>query len=203
MFSALKRIFKSYFIAGLLLLGPLVISIYVLRVIIQAADSTLRTSQWLPVPIPGLGVLIGVCLILVAGFVGKNYLGRILFSSAGELFSRIPLVGAVYSSTRQVFETLLGSSNRQFGRVVIIPYPNDFSWTLAFVTAENLSPEIQSKFSEKMISVYVPTTPVPTAGFYLYVPTTKTISTSMSVDDAFKIIISIGLAQPQTLLKKE
>src|ERR1700677_4364720 len=114
MLTAIKRIFRSYFLTGLLVLGPLVISGYIIKIIIEATDSVLVTDRWLP--IPGLGVIVALIIILIAGFLGKNVLGRYLFTGAGDVMVRIPIIGTIYSSTKQVFETLFGGTNKQFGR---------------------------------------------------------------------------------------
>jgi uncharacterized membrane protein len=174
-------------------LGPLAVSYYIIKLIVDAADNALATGKWLPFDIPGLGLLIAIVIILVAGFLGKNVIGRYLFVGAGDVIVKIPVVGSIYSSTKQVFETLFGSQNRHFGRVVLINYPHTESWTLAFVTAEEPPEKIQNLFPEKVLSVYVPTTPNPTSGFYIFVPVTKTKPTRLTVDEAFKIIVSLGL----------
>ena len=191
MLASIKRIFRIYFLTGLLVLGPLVISGYIIKVIIETTDNILVTDRWLP--IPGLGVLIAVGIILLAGFLGKNVLGRYLFAGAGDVMVRIPIIGTIYSSTKQVFETLFGGTNKQFGRVVLINYPHQESWTLAFVTAENAPSEVQKLIKEPLLSVYVPTTPNPTSGFYMYIPKSKALATQMNVDEAFKVIVSLGL----------
>lgn len=191
MLATLKRIFRTYFLTGLLVLGPLVISGYIIKIIIETTDNILVTDRWLP--IPGLGFLIAIAIILLAGFLGKNVLGKYLFSGAGDLMIRIPVVGTIYSSTKQVFETLLGGQNKQFGRVVLINYPHAESWTLAFVTAENAPAEVQKLVKDPLLSVYVPTTPNPTSGFYMYIPKSKALATQINVDSAFKIIVSLGL----------
>jgi uncharacterized membrane protein len=193
MFQALKNIFKAYFLTGLLVLGPLAISYYVIKLIVDAADSTLATSKWAPINVPGFGLLIAIVIILFSGFLGKNVLGRYLFVGAGDVIRKIPVVGSIYSSTKQVFETLFDSEKRTFGRVVLVNYPHLESWSLAFVTSEEPPNKIENLFPEKVLSVYIPTTPNPTSGFYIFVPVSKTRPTSLTVDEAFKIIVSLGL----------
>src|SRR5271155_3499150 len=106
MINGLKRIFKSYFLTGLLVLGPLVVSGFIIMVIIETTDNILVTDKWLP--IPGLGILAALVIILLAGFLGKNVLGKYLFSGAGDILIKIPIIGAIYSSSKQVFEAILG-----------------------------------------------------------------------------------------------
>jgi uncharacterized membrane protein len=191
MLSGLKRIFKSYFLTGLLVLGPLVISGLIVKVIIETTDNILVTDKWLP--IPGLGIVAAFIIILIAGFLGKNVLGKYLFSGAGDVLIKIPIVGAIYSSSKQVFEAILGGQQKKFGRVVLINYPHEKSWALAFVTSETVPHEVQKLVPEPLLSVYVPTTPNPTSGFYMYIPCSKALETHMEVDDAFKTIVSLGL----------
>jgi uncharacterized membrane protein len=193
MFQTLKRVFRAYFLTGLLVLGPLVISVYVIKIIIDTADNVFVTNRWLP--LPGLGVFVALLLILLAGFLAKNVLGRFLFAGAGDVIARIPIIGGIYSSTKQVFEALLGNGNSQFGRVVLIPYPHNETFTLAFVTSETIPSHIQKLFPEPVLSVYVPTTPNPTSGFFLYVAKSKVRDTQFSVDTAFKEILSLGMAR--------
>ena len=201
--NAIKRIFKSYFLTGLLVLGPLVISGYIIKAIIETADTALNTANWLPFPIPGLGIVLALGIILLAGFLGRNVIGRFVFSSAGEIIGRVPVIGGIYSSTKQVFEALLGNKNRHFGRVVLVEYPHSQSWTLAFVTAEEAPKEIQAVSKNSLISVYVPTTPNPTSGFFLFVPRDRTVETSMTVDAGFKLILSLGIVHGSEKLKSK
>jgi uncharacterized membrane protein len=194
-FQAFKNIFKAYFVTGLLVLGPLVISIYIVKAIVDAADSALQTQKWLPFEIPGLGFILALVIILLSGFLAKNVFGRFLFASLGDLITRVPVVGGVYSSSKQIFEALFGGSKGQFGRVVMIQYPHPESWTLAFVTSETVPKEVKALQSNDLISVYVPTSPNPTSGFYLYVPRAQALDTQLSVEQAFKIILSLGMVQ--------
>lgn len=200
MFRSLKNIFKSYFVAGLLVLGPLVISGYVIKIIIEWADGTLQTTRWFPFPIPGLGVIIAIAIILFAGFLGRNLIGKYIFASAGELLTKIPVIGGIYSSVRQLFESLFSDHQKSFGRVVLVPYPHSATWTLAFVTSETVPAGVQSLVPERLLSVYVPTTPNPTSGFYIYVPHSQAKATNFTVEEAFKIIVSLGLVSPGSAL---
>lgn len=195
MFAKLKNIFKAYFGAGLLVLGPLAISIWIAKTVVETADEALQTARWMPVHIPGLGFAVAIVAILFAGFLGRNVLGKWIFLSAGEVLAKVPVVGAIYSSSRQVFETLLGGHQKSFGRVVVVSFPQGSTLALAFVTSETAPPEIQKLYEEPLLSVYVPTTPNPTSGFYLYVPKSQAKPTNLSVDEALKVIVSLGLVR--------
>jgi len=198
MWQGLKQIFKSYFVTGLLVLVPLFVSVRIVTWVIRTTDEMVATSAWMPFYIPGLGLVFAIVVILLAGFIGRNVVGRYLFNSTGEILNRIPVVGAIYSSTRQLMETVLGGSQKnKFGRVVLVEYPHPGSQTIAFVTSETVPQEILGFFPEPFLSVYVPTTPNPISGFYLYVPASKAKQVPMSVEEAFKLVVSLGLVPPR------
>ncbi len=196
MLNAFKKILQDYFLAGVLVLGPLAICYMVVKAVIEAADSALYTNHWMPVHIPGLGFLVSILLILFAGFLGRNILGRFIFGLASDGFSRIPILGSVYTSVKQILETLFVNQDKHFRRVVLVEFPQRAGWSLAFVTSEIIPDEIQKNFDQPMLSVFLPTTPIPTNGFYFFVARKDTKESSLSVEQAFKIIVSLGLVVP-------
>ncbi len=196
MWKSTKKVFKDYFLAGILVLGPLTICYLVVRAIIEGADNALNTAGWMPVRIPGIGVLVALIIILFAGFLGRNLFGRYLFNATADVLGRVPILGNIYKSTRQVFQTLFVNQGNHFSRVVLIEFPSRIGWSLAFVTSEVVPIEVQKLFSEKLLSVYVPTTPIPTNGFYIYLAQKDVRDTELSVEQAFKIIVSLGLVVP-------
>jgi uncharacterized membrane protein len=201
MWQGLKQIFKSYFVTGLLVLVPLFVSVRIFTWVIRSTDEMLATAQWMPYYVPGLGLLLALAIILIAGFIGRNVVGRYLFNSTGEIINHIPFVGTIYSSTRQLMETVLGGSTKnKFGRVVLVEYPHPGAQTIAFVTSESVPQEVAHFFSEPHLSVYIPTTPNPISGFYLYVPVAKARQVSMSVEEAFKLVVSLGLVPPKHVI---
>lgn len=195
MWKSIKRIFKNYFITGLIILGPLVISFWFLAFVVRSADRLIDTSGWLPFSIPGQGILVAVGLILTVGFLGRNFLGRFFFGSVGDVLAYVPVLGTVYKSMKQIFDSLLGERSKQFGKVVLVNFPTDSSWVLAFMTKAGTPPEVAQHFDEPMISVFMPTTPNPTSGYFMYVPKSKSRETDISVDTAFKYIVSMGLLE--------
>ena len=197
MWESLKSVFTKYFLAGLLVLVPISVSLWIIVWIVTATDELVATNQWLPFPIPGLGLLITVVVILLAGFVGKNVVGRYLFSSAGSIVNHIPVIGTIYTSASQMMETMLGGSPKKFGRVVLIEFPHPGCQTIAFVTSENIPEEAADHLSEPHVSVFLPTTPSPVNGFYLLIPKSKVKNLDLKVDDAFKLIVSLGLVAPK------
>lgn len=193
---------RSYFVTGLLIWVPLAITFWVLSLIVGMMDQSLA---WLPagwqseallgVRIPGLGVLLTLAVISVTGFLATNFVGARLVLAWEALLQRIPIVRTIYSSVKQVSDTLFSSSGQAFRKAVLVQYPRAGSWTIAFQTGTPVA-EVLSRVSPDMISVYVPTTPNPTSGFFLMMPRADVIELAMSVDDALKYVISMGVVGP-------
>lgn len=193
---------KRYFLTGIVVLIPLVITVWVLRFIISTLDQTLfllpislRPEAVLGFGIPGLGVLVTLLIILLTGAIAANLLGRRLLGLGEELLARIPVVNSIYNGVKQVSDTLFSSSGQAFRQVLLIRYPHNQSWAVAFQTGVP-SGEIAAKLSEPHVSVYVPTTPNPTSGFFLMVPRSQVIELDIPVDVALKYIISMGVVDP-------
>lgn len=197
---------RRFFLTGLLVWVPLVITFGVLRVIISAMDSVFYflPAQWQPESligrhIPGLGVITAVLIIFVTGILTTNFLGQRLVIIWEGLIKRIPIVRTIYASVKQVSDTLLSSSSQAFRRAVLVPYPNEYCQTLAFVTGKP-SETICKQWHlhpEEFIYVFVPTTPNPTSGFFLLIRKQDSKELDMSVDEALKTILSMGVAGPQ------
>jgi uncharacterized membrane protein len=141
-----------------------------------------------------LGFLLSLALIVFAGFLGRNILGRFVFGLASDLLGKIPILGTVYTSVKQILETLFVDQQKHFSRVVMVEFPREGHWSLAFVTSEVVPKEMQKDLNPSMISVFLPTTPIPTNGFYFFVEKSRVRETEISVQQAFKIIVSLGLA---------
>ncbi len=189
---------KRYFITGLLLWVPLGITLYALNLIISTLDQSLlllptawRPEAWLGVKIPGLGVVLMLLVILISGIVTTNVLGQRLLQAWEGLMGRIPVVKSIYSSVKQVSDSLLSGNGNAFRKVLLVHYPHPDSWSLAFQT--NLPTEIETRLDEDHIAVFIPTTPSPVNGFYFFVRKDQTIELNMSVDTAFKYIVSMGV----------
>lgn len=193
---------RRYLFTGMLIWIPLGVTIFVFQFFIGFMDElvTVFPRSWQPINligfnIPGLGVILVVLTLLLTGFLASNYLGRVLLGLGNELLEHIPLVRSVYSTAKQISDTLFTNKGKSFRKVVLIPYPQKDTWSLAFQTSESLG-EVSAKMPEHMVSVFVPTTPNPTSGFLLMVPTADMIELEMSVDDALKMIISLGVVVP-------
>lgn len=201
---------KKYILTGLLVWLPLVITIWVLKSVIGTLDDVFAwfmvvARTVLPVSIhpvladlqrvPGLSVIILVTALWLTGVAVTNMVGQWLLNQSNRLFSNIPIVKSIYNSVRQVSDTLFSSSGQAFREAVLVQYPRAGSWTIAFVTGRPTG-EVADKLITEMVTVYVPTTPNPTSGFMLIVPRAEVMSLDMSVDEALKYIISMGVVAP-------
>ncbi|HEV7166113.1 MAG TPA: DUF502 domain-containing protein [Gammaproteobacteria bacterium] len=193
---------RRYLVTGVFIWIPLGVTIFIFQFFIGFADGLLQLfpAAWQPKAligfnIYGLGVIVAVIILLFTGFLASNYLGRFLLGIGDEILEHIPLVRSVYSAAKQISETMFSNKGRSFRKVVMIRYPQKDTWSLAFQTSDTLG-ELNVKVPGHMISVFVPTTPNPTSGFLLMVPPEDVIELEMSVDDALKMIISLGVIVP-------
>ena len=194
---------RKYLIAGLLVWMPLGITFLVIRAIVGLLDRILlllpeayQPDNLLGFHIPGLGVVLAVVLVLVTGMVVANFLGKKIIAGWESLLARIPLVRTLYAGIKQIMEAVLATDAKSFRKVLLVEYPRKGLWSLAFMTSDDLG-EVQAKTGSKVISVFVPTTPNPTSGFVIMVPTKDAIELDMSVEDGLKMIISMGVAVPE------
>ncbi|MGD8378605.1 MAG: DUF502 domain-containing protein [Gammaproteobacteria bacterium] len=197
-----KAHFKRYLVTGLLIWVPLGVTIFALRLLVGLMDRTLlllpahlRPDALLGFHVPGLGLVLAVVVLLLTGVLTANLLGRRLVGFWEALLGRIPLVRSIYKGAKQVAETVFSESGQAFRKVVLIPYPNDRTWALAFVTSTRLG-EVQEKTGREVVSVFLPTTPNPTSGFILLVPKEDIVELEMTVDEAIRMIISLGVVVP-------
>ena len=206
---------KRYLIAGLLVWLPLAITIWVLQAVLGALDGVFAalltaTQAVLPVgahspleslkQVPGLGVIVMVIGMLLTGMFATNIVGQWWLSRGNRLLVRIPIVKSIYSSVKQVSDTLFSSNGNAFREAVLVQYPHAGSWTIAFVTGKPSGEVADHLHPDEHLSVYVPTTPNPTSGFFLILPRADVIELRMSVDEALKYIISMGVVAPPPIL---
>src|SRR3954469_7668132 len=198
--AALRR----WLFAGLLVLAPLGITLWVLQWIVGTLDQTLLIlpEAWQPqrllgYRIPGLGVLLALGILLVVGAITSNIVGRKLVTWGDAVLHRIPVVRSIYSSVKQVSDTLFSPSGNAFRTAVLVQWPRADVWTIAFVTG---SPggDVGSHLQDDFVSVYVPTTPNPTGGYFVMLPRRDCIELKMSVDEALRYVISMGVVVPST-----
>ena len=194
---------RRYLIAGLLVWVPLGITIWVLHFLITTLDQvlllvpeSLRPEALFGFRIPGIGVLISFGILLVTGTIAANFFGARLIHMWEALLGRIPFVKSVYSSVKQVSDTLLSDSGNAFRKALLVEFPHPGSWTIAFQTGTP-APAVSTLLAGEHISVYVPTTPNPTSGYFIVVPVSHVHELDMTVDEALKYIISMGVVAPK------
>jgi uncharacterized membrane protein len=193
---------RKYFVTGLLILVPIAITLWVLNLVIGTMDQSLLLlpEKWRPgaligFHVPGAGAVLTLLFILITGLLTHNYIGKKVVHWWEMLLNRIPVVNSIYSSVKQVSDTLFSSSGNAFRKAVLVQYPREGSWTIAFVTGTP-GGDVKNHLTGDFISVYVPTTPNPTSGFFLMMPKADTIELDMSVDEALKYIVSMGVVAP-------
>ena len=188
--------FRTIIVAGLLVWVPLGATIFVLRLLISLfgnLDSWL--SDQLNIPIAGIGILLALLVLLGTGLIAANYFGKRIVSFWESLLERIPLVRNIYSAVKRFAEIVLSDSSQSFSKVLLIEYPRKGLYSLSFQTSQNLG-EVQGKTGEDLVCVFVPTTPNPTSGLILMVPKQDVIELDMGVEDALKMVISLGVVVP-------
>jgi uncharacterized membrane protein len=196
------RTIKKYFITGLLIWVPLGITIWVLSLIVRSMDQSLlllppaiRPETLLGFYVPGIGAVLTLLVVLLTGLIAANIIGQRLIVFWEGLLSRIPVVKSIYYSVKQVSDTLFSSSGEAFRKALLVEYPRKGSWTIGFQTGQP-GGDVANHLRGDYISVYVPTTPNPTSGFFLMMAKNEVIELDMSVDDALKYIISMGVVAP-------
>lgn len=198
---------KNYFITGLLVLVPLVVTFWLLSTLIQTMDQSLlllpeswRPEKMLGFSIVGLGALLTIAIIFVTGVIATNIFGQQLILLWENLLSRVPVVKSIYSSVKQVSDTIFSDSGNAFRKALLVEFPRKGSWTIAFLTGEP-GGDVSNHLTGEYVSVYVPTTPNPTGGYFLMMEKKDVVELDMSVDQALKYIISMGTVAPE--LKSE
>ena len=196
--------FRRYLTAGLLVWVPLGVTILIIKLLIDFMDQTLllvpaayRPEVLLGFRIPGLGLLLTLVVVLLTGMIVANLFGRQLLAVGESLLGHIPIVRSIYSGVKQLVETVFSSKGQSFRKVVLLEYPRPGLWTVAFVTGEGQG-EAQRKTGQDVVNIYVPTTPNPTSGFFLMVSRKDITELDMSVDEALKMVLSVGVVVPDT-----
>jgi uncharacterized membrane protein len=199
---------RRYIVAGLLVWVPLGVTLFVLNLFVGIMDQTLlllppdyRPENILGFNIPGLGIVLTVVVLMITGILVANLVGRSLVNFSEGLLNRIPLVRTVYSAAKNFAEVLFTDTNQAFKKVLLIEYPRKGVYSLCFQTATELA-EIQTRTSEDVICVFVPTTPNPTSGFILMVPRGDVIELDMDVEAALKMVVSLGVVVPRWVKQK-
>ncbi len=195
--SILARI-RNYFIAGVVVLIPIGITIYLTIFLVSISSKILpkeiNPNHYLPYNIPGVEILMSVILITLIGFLSLSFIGKRLLDVFNNILKKIPILRTIYSAIVQMTETFTKSDNKK-NTVVLVEYPRKGSWAVGFATKENTG-EISNKAKQKLINVFVPTTPNPTSGFLLMFPKDEVIYLDLSFEEASKFIVSAGTSNP-------
>ena len=197
----MKRL-QRYLVAGILVWAPLAVTFLLLRFAVNLMDKTLavlpqryRPEELLGFDIPGLGVILTLIVLFITGMLVANYVGRHVVGGWESLMRRIPIVRSIYGSAKNFAEVVFSDSNDSFKNVLLIEYPRKGVYCLAFQTSSDLG-EVQAKTGEDVVCCFVPTTPNPTSGFVILVPRNEVRVLDMEVDEALKMIISLGVVVP-------
>jgi len=186
--------------AGILIWLPLALTILIFLFLLRFADQALllvpaRYKEWLP-PVPGLGALLAVLILLLTGFLGANLLGQRMVRFYEKVLHRIPLVRSVYGAIKHFAEIVFSEGGTSFKKVLLIEFPRPGLYSICFLTAEDVQ-EVQHRTGDDVVTVFMPTTPNPTTGFMMFVARKDTIELDMSVEEALKLIISLGVVVPR------
>ncbi|MEQ8736343.1 MAG: DUF502 domain-containing protein [Rhodospirillaceae bacterium] len=194
---------RNYFLTGILVTAPLVITFYAAYVVVSFIDNTVtgllpdtyNPNTYLPFSVPGVGLIVLFTTLVVIGFLTANFLGRLLIKWGEMLLERMPVIRNVYSAIKQIFETILKSQSTAFRDVVLVEYPRKGLWCIGFVSGTTKG-EVQNLTADEMVNVFLPTTPNPTSGFLLFVPRKDMTKLHMTVEEGIKMVVSGGIITP-------
>ncbi len=197
---------RNYFVAGLLVTVPAVVTIWVFNRFVLSLDGVLhwiptdwviqeRSIKQILTAIPGLGAIATLLCVVVVGFLATNFVGRRLVRYTEQLITRVPIISTIYQGVKQLLEAIFTSDSSRFTDVVYLQYPRKGIWSIGFVTGPTYDSAVD-KIGVRCLNVFVPTTPNPTSGFYLLVPEKDVIYSGLSVEQAFKLIMSAGIVAP-------
>ena len=198
----MKKPLRKYFVTGLLIWVPLAITAWVLSLIVRTMDQSLlllphaiQPEQLLGIYIPGIGALLTLAIVLLTGVVTANIIGQKLVHFWEGALARIPVVKSIYYSVKQVSDTLFSGSGEAFRKVLLVRYPHPQAWAVAFQTGTPTT-DVSQHCDDEVVSVFIPTAPSPVNGFFFFVRRRDTVELDMSVDDALKYIVSMGVVAP-------
>jgi uncharacterized membrane protein len=194
---------RAYFIAGILVTGPVSLTFYLAWLFVDFIDSRVallmpeqyNPNNYLPIHIPGLGLIVVAVGLTLIGALTAGYIGRRLLRIGDRILARMPLIRGLYGAMKQIFETVLSKQSNTFREVVLVEWPRRDMWTIGFITGKPEG-EIQALTSEDTVNIYVPTTPNPTSGYLVHVPRSEVRLLSMTVEEGIKFVISGGIVTP-------
>jgi uncharacterized membrane protein len=195
---------RTNVVTGILVLLPVVTTAYVFYKFFVMVDSALPSFVHALLPqfperwVPGIGLILLLLLSYFVGLAAKNYVGKIIIDTGNALIARIPMLNKLYLGVQQILDAMVAQKKRAFERAVLVEYPKENSWCIAFVTADT-SGEIPRKTGRELVSLFVPTTPNPTSGFLLFVPRDQVIDLEMSIETAIKLVMSAGMISAENI----
>ena len=202
-------VLKKYIIAGLLVWLPFAATVVIVKLLIDLLDKTvlLLPPEWHPVAllgfsIPGFGIILALSILLLTGMLAANLFGRRFVEIWERILNKIPLVRSIYSSIKQISNTIFDPSGKSFRKVMMLQYPRKGVWSIGFLTNDNVGDEM-SAVDDRLVAVFIPTTPNPTSGFIVMVRNDEITELDMSVEEGFKFIISIGVIIPDGTARTE
>ena len=192
--QSVPRVLRRYFFTGLLVILPASISIFILWKLFFGLDAILGplVTRYYGRVIPGLGLVVLISLIIIIGAVASNFFGRRLIGAGERVVNRIPIIRWIYRTTKQMFATILQERSTSFRRVVLVEYPHKGTWSMAFVTSET-GGRLTDDLNRDVVTVFLPTTPNPTSGFFLIIPREDVVALDMPVDEGLKLVVSAGV----------
>lgn len=201
----MKRL-RTAFITGFLVLVPLLATVDIMRWFVYTVDRTVRNyfpTELLPFDFSGLGLIIALLVVLTVGILATNYFGRWFISRFDRLVKKFPIVGGIYGSIKQFLETIFSSKQDRFNQAVLVQFPREGVYSVGFLTGTP-DPKLISQRKKKVVNVFVPCTPNPTSGFYLLVPEEDLVPLDLPVQEAFKIVVSMGIvsSSPESVSRK-
>lgn len=194
---------RNYFLTGVLVTAPLVITFYAAYVVVSFIDNTVtgllpdasNPNTYLPFSVPGVGLAVLFTTLVIIGFLTANFLGRLLLKWGEAVLDRMPVIRNIYGAVKQILETIMQSQSSAFREVVMLEYPRQGLWSIGFVSGKTKG-EVQNLTANEMVNVFVPTTPNPTSGFLLFVPRKDITTLHMTVEEGIKMVVSGGIITP-------
>jgi uncharacterized membrane protein len=194
---------RGYFFAGVLVTAPLAITVYIAWILISFVDERVfslippvyNPETYLPFSIPGIGLVLMLIVVTIIGALTAGYVGKLVLRTGERLLSRMPVVRNIYSTAKQIVETVVHNKTSAFREVALVEYPRRGMWTIGFITGRSID-EVAATGGEPLINVFVPTTPNPTSGFLLFLPDRDVHRLAMTVEEAIKLVISGGIVTP-------
>lgn len=194
---------RNYLFAGILVTAPIAITFYVTWGFLKFLDNKItpliptiyNPNTYLPVELPGLGLIVAITFFIVIGFFARNFFGRLIVGISESIVTRVPVINTIYGAIKQIFETVMASQSDAFKEVVMFEYPRKGIWVMGFVTGQTKG-EVQSLTNNDTVNIFLPTTPNPTSGFLLFVPKKDIKYMEMTVEEGIKMIVSGGIITP-------